>query len=789
MKHLYAILSFLLIIAVCWFSFYGTVPNVSDDQAVPASEFSVLRASIPLEEIAKEPHYLGSDAHDDVRNFLIEELRKLGLEPHIQEGFSYNSKSKTLNKPINIAARLPGSEEGKALLLLSHYDSAAIHSYGASDDGVGLVSILESFRAYLASGSRPKNDIIILFTDAEEIGLDGAKLFMDEHPWASEVGLVLNLEARGTSGPSNMILETNGGNSELIKAFSKADTPYPIASSMMYSVYKMLPNDTDSTVFREEGDIDSFFFAFIDDHFNYHTSNDNLENLNWKSFQHQGSYLLPLIHYFAEADLNTLKSDTDHVYFNFPMVKMLFYPFNWILPMLLLAVLGFVGLLYYGFRKNILQTKLVLIGFIPFTLSLVLSGLAGYSGWKIIQVIYPQYAEIQQGFTYNGHAYIALFVSISLAISFSFYRRFKTTENKASLMVAPLFFWLVLNIVILVVLKGAAYFIIPVLFALIAFYLMLRKKEPNLLLLSILSIPALFIFAPLIQYFPVGLGLKMLVLSSVFTVLLFGLVLPVFAYYKENRLLAITFTVLTIFFIVQTHRTSSFSPERQRPNSLLYYTDADEGNSYWLTYDKTLDDWTKAILGENPKKASDITAIQAYSKYGRNYTYASEAPKKDIPNFEVVLTSDTLINNEREVGFTILPKRRINRLELYSEQHADFTKLAFNGKKVDLSTTSDYYRGTQNPALVNYHVSKGDSLHVAYSIPKDAKVNFRAMEYSYDLLEHPGFAIEKRPDFTMPKPFVVTDAIAVKRSFSMDSIRRNVSVDSTEIDTQKISRR
>lgn len=772
MKHVYAIVSFLLIIGVCWFSFYGIVPNANEEQdLLPANEFSVIRASIPLEEIAKEAHYLGSDAHEKVRTFLIGELRKLGLEPHIQEGFSYSSTSKTLTKPTNIAAKFPGSEEGgKALLLLSHYDSVPIHSPGASDDGIGLVSILESFRAYLASGARPKNDIIILFTDAEEIGLDGAKLFMDEHPWAKDVGLVLNLEARGTSGPSNMILETNGGNSKLIKAFGKANTPYPIASSMMYSVYKMLPNDTDSTVFREEGDIDSFFFAFIDNHFNYHTSNDNLENLNWKSFQHQGSYLLPLIHFFAEADLNTLKSDTDHVYFNFPIVKMLFYPFNWILPMLLLAVIAFAGLVVYGFKENILKTKSVLLGFIPFTLSLILSGLSGYSGWKLLQVIYPQYAEIQQGFTYNGHAYIALFVSISLAICFSFYRRFTNIENKASLMIAPLFFWLLLNSVILVVLKGAAYFIIPVFFALLAFYLMLQKKEPNLLLLSILSIPALFIFAPLIQYFPVGLGLKMLVLSCIFTVLLFGLVLPVFAYYKANRLLALSFTALTIFFIVQTHRTSSFSPERQKPNSLLYYADMDEGKSYWLTYDNLLDEWTKAFLGENPRPAVEFTSKQPYSKYGRNFTYIADAPEKEIENFEVVVKSDTIIGENRKVAFTIIPKRRINRLELYSDTNPNFIDLSFNDKKVDIATTTDSYRGTKNLALVNYHVSKDDVLEVAYTVNKKEQVSFRVMEYSYDLLQHLDPSLAERPDYTMPKPFVITDAIAVKRSFFIDDL-------------------
>lgn len=770
MKNLYVILSFVVISIVCLYSFYGVMPRYKEDKPVSATEFSVDRAVVPLAEIGEKPHYLGSEAHTEVRKFLISELRKLGLEPHIQEGFSFNPNAKTLNKPINIAAKIPGSEDGKALVLLSHYDSAAIHSPGVSDDGVGLVSILESLRAYLASGAKPKNDVIILFTDAEEIGLDGAKLFVDEHPWAKDVGLVLNFEARGTKGPSNMILETNQGNARLIKAFKEANPKLPVTSSLMYSVYKLLPNDTDSTVFREDGDIDSYFFAFIDGHYNYHSANDNMQNLDWDSLAHQGSYLLPLLHYFADADLSALKSDRDHVYFNFPMVKIINYPFNWILPMLFFAILAFGAILIYGLRKRVLQVKSIFLGFIPFLLSLIVSGLTGFFGWKLILKIYPHYSEIQQGFTYNGHAYIALFVSLAIAICFGFYHRYSKIKNRASLMVAPLFFWLLLNVVLIFVLKGAAYFIIPVFFALISFYLMLQSKQPNPFLLSILAIPALFIFAPLIQYFPVGLGLKMLVLSSVFTVLLFGLLLPVFSYYKRKQVLSIAFTGLTLFFIVQTHSTNKFSPERQKPNSLLYYADVDEGKAYWLTYDNTLDDWTKSILGENPKQASDLIGTQPYSKYGRAFTYAADAEHKNIPSFEVALSSDTIVGKNREVAFTIIPKRSVNRLELHSNNSQDFKALAFNGKEVDLSSTTDSYRGTKNTALVNYHMSKGDSLHVVYSIGKEEEVHFQVMEYSYDLMEHPEFQLEERPDYTMPKPFVVTDAISVKRSFSVDSL-------------------
>ena len=135
-------------------------------------------------------------------------MEALGLETSIQEGYTAGDWG-NLSKAINILARIKGTEDGKALLLLSHYDSSPHSSLGASDAGSGVATILEGIRAFLSEKKQPKNDIIILITDAEELGLNGADLFVNKHPWAKEVGLALNFEARGSGGPSYMLIETN----------------------------------------------------------------------------------------------------------------------------------------------------------------------------------------------------------------------------------------------------------------------------------------------------------------------------------------------------------------------------------------------------------------------------------------------------------------------------------------------------------------------------------------------------------------------------------------------------
>lgn len=746
------------------------MPKADSYTPISKTEFSTENALTQLSEISKAPHFLGSSDHERVRLYLISHLRSMGLEVDSQIGFVLQEDKRSLVKPKNIIARIKGSDSKNSLLLVSHYDSAKVPSLGASDTGSGIVTILEGIRAYLARRITPKNDIVILFTDSEEIGLDGAKLFINEHPWAKNARLALNFEARGTGGPSNMILETNQGNANLIKSFIDANPSFPVSSSLMYSIYKMLPNDTDSTIFREDGDIDSFFFAFIDDHFDYHTSRDTIENLDVNSLQHQQSYFVPLLDYFADADLSTLKSEEDFVYTNLPIIKMIAYPFSWISWMLILAVLLFIGLLYYGISIGKLTGISIMKGAVALLISLISCGLMGFFAWDILTYFYPHYSEIQQGFTYNGHVYIALFVFLSLSILFAVYYRFTKKAQVTGIFVAPLTIWIIINVLIFLYLKGAGYFIIPIYFGLISFWLLLRDNKPNLLLLTLLTAPAIFLFAPLIKAFTVGLGLKMLVISCVFTALCFFLLVPVFGFYKQKRLLSILCLLIGIALGFRSHSSSSFSVDRQKPNSLVYYQDLDKGNSYWVTYDSILDEWTKGYLGNDPEDARKYISNVAGSKYNTGYSYSSKTTHKDLLVFDVSRKKDTIIDANRNVTFTIHPKRDIHQLTLYTDTTHVFYDLTFNGKSAIKDTTGIAFSNRTSNLFLSYYVTDTDSLEISYTLKGSENVEFTCLEYSFDLLEHPQFSMSSRDSTMMPKPFVNTDAIVIKKSFVIDSI-------------------
>lgn len=149
-------LSFFLLLAAVYFSFYNLMPRSISSLETAETEFSTERALVPLKEITKAPHYVGTKENKRVREFLIQQLKELDLNPEIQRGYVLNEKEKRMNQPVNIVAKIKGTESKKSLLVFSHYDSALTPSFGASDAGSGVVTILESLRAFKATGNNPR---------------------------------------------------------------------------------------------------------------------------------------------------------------------------------------------------------------------------------------------------------------------------------------------------------------------------------------------------------------------------------------------------------------------------------------------------------------------------------------------------------------------------------------------------------------------------------------------------------------------------------------------------------
>jgi hypothetical protein len=254
------------------------------------------------------------------------------------------------------------------VLLAAHYDSVPAGP-GASDDGAGVAAVIEIARA-LKSTAVPRHSIIILIDDGEEAGLLGARVFVAESPWAKDVRAAVNLEARGTSGPS-MMFETGTANYWAVKLYSQ-HASRPAASSIFYQAYKQLPNDTDFTVFKASG-YQGANFAFIGDVNHYHTQLDNFANADPGSLQHHGDNALPMVLALANSDL-TSPPVREAVFFDLFERGVVMWPAGWSLPVAIVALILLLFQVGWLIAKNRLLPSALLWGFVNWLAIFVTTG-------------------------------------------------------------------------------------------------------------------------------------------------------------------------------------------------------------------------------------------------------------------------------------------------------------------------------------------------------------------------------------------------------------------------------
>jgi hypothetical protein len=327
----------------------GTTPpqqvaTPSGDPAEPAAN----RAYVHIQQIAREPHPTGSAANAKVRAYLVAELEKMGLvvgtpsgtiDRRAQDKLDHwdGEKSSELTQFVNVIGVLPGTDRSlPAVALMAHYDSVW-GSPGAADDATGVAVILETVRAIAAAGPQ-RRDIVVVLTDAEELGLNGARDFYANHPLAAKIGAIINVEARGGGGISSMF-QTSPGNAEVARLYAREVT-YPATTSLSAFIYSVLPNDTDLSPALERGGYAAWNIAFIGRSGLYHSPLSIPENVDRGSIYQMLSQTHELTGALASARSFPAQTD-DAVFFDVFGAFVLVYAPMWGWAMLALGGLGY----------------------------------------------------------------------------------------------------------------------------------------------------------------------------------------------------------------------------------------------------------------------------------------------------------------------------------------------------------------------------------------------------------------------------------------------------------------
>jgi Predicted aminopeptidases len=525
-----------IILAVCILSIligYITMyyPNTNENN----TNFSYISAKEDLKVITKEPHstLYHQEALKKVRQYIFKELEALNMNPQV---FSYkNVKNEKGNVADlnNIYGKIDGEkgEEGSYILLIAHYDSAGSnpqnndgYSYGASDDGYGVATILEILRDVRSSAKELKNGIKVLITDGEEMQLIGSRKELNNNfSLYKNVSYAINLEARGTSGQVIMF-QTSEKNDRVLDLYKKAN--YPVTTSLIAGLYKN-SGRSDFLNIKDKG-IPGINFTTLDNVEYYHTPEDSYENISDKSLKHYGNQVLPIVEEFIYSDkykdINYFKQGSNTIFFTILPNIVLDYSviLGWILA--ILTIIAVIVLII--FNKDKLKSIFLLTGknIIHIIFALILGAIISF-GLATISGI---------NFTLNhmgkvpGDDILVIVLPILMLI-FILKIEMKEKENISEKFFAGILLQAILLVISMVFLPGASYLImIPLILTIISLILIWATKKEKAKYSLLLGVGAMIIlYIPIINIFQMAFSIGALPFIFGVVIIMKSLLVPI----------------------------------------------------------------------------------------------------------------------------------------------------------------------------------------------------------------------------------------------------------------------
>jgi hypothetical protein len=187
----------------------------------------------------------------------------------------------------------PGSRSATAavgnggVLVNAHFDSVST-GYGATDDGMAVVTILQLVKHFSLPENQPHKGIVALLNNNEEDWLWGARAFGD-HPLMPFCHVFLNLEGAAAGGKAILFRSTDA---EVTSAYR--GTPNPFGTVVGADAWKTgaIRSGTDYQIFYDIYGMRGLDVAFYRPRARYHTNQDDTRHTSQDSLWHMLSTAL-----------------------------------------------------------------------------------------------------------------------------------------------------------------------------------------------------------------------------------------------------------------------------------------------------------------------------------------------------------------------------------------------------------------------------------------------------------------------------------------------------------------
>lgn len=288
---------------------------------VPADGVNLTTAWLDLEHITDGFHPYNSRRNGEIRKWLVSRveniIRENGFKKDSQDAVVWDGGSENVtyaNKWLassptvryteneNVVVYIRGTEDDQGawwedtakpydgqggVLVNAHYDSVST-GYGATDDGVGVATVLQLVSHYTSKGNQPKRGIIALLNNGEEDGLYGAQVYT-KHVTAKFPRIFLNLEGAGAGGRAMLFRSSDA---EVTRFYGHSQYPFGTVISGDGFKRGLVRSGTDYSVFEDELGLRGLDVAFMAPRARYHTNQDDARDTSPDSLWHMLSAAL-----------------------------------------------------------------------------------------------------------------------------------------------------------------------------------------------------------------------------------------------------------------------------------------------------------------------------------------------------------------------------------------------------------------------------------------------------------------------------------------------------------------
>jgi len=764
-------LTFLFLVLASALTFRSLVPPAAVPASAPTNEFSADRAFKHLEFIAREPHPTGSAANARVRDYLVEQLKSMGLGPQVQKAVaatSWDIGGAPYGSGVvqNVIGLISGTNSTGTVLLMAHYDSVQTGP-GAGDNGSGVVTLLETLRA-LQSSAPLRNNVVFVFSEGEEDGGLGSQAFVDEHPLAKDVSVAIVPDSNGCGRAAIGVFDRHNG--WLVREIAGA-VPHALAASVSDEVGKLAGGSAmgDHLSFYQRG-VPALGLGAGGCQTGYHTSQDKLGNIDLRTLQDLGNCAVPLTRKFGNADLRDIRQD-DVIYC--PLLGyMIFYSAKWVLPLTVVTLVGLVAVVLAGLKRKILTGRGLTLSILLWTIGVVAASASIALLWWVLRSLH----KVNSSFTsaYNAQLYAIAFVALAAAMVSAIYAALRKRIGAQNLAAgATLFCGALMLVTYAFTPAGNCLLMWPVLLALLPLGYALALNGGDSVPLRVVklfcAIPAIACFVPLIGFLGIATvdpG-QNLVIAGILTAILVPLLAPQLEVMvaRNKALLPAACALVACAFILLGVWKSGYDDQHPKPDSISYWFDGDMGTASWISFDEKPDDWTSQFLSSQPQ----VDKVSIFATTDGDAVLKAPAPALSLSLPLVKTVEDSTVGGERTLRLQISSPRHA-RVVWVIVRNAAVVRAALEGRKVQVGEAD-----TRNKVWGFIFIglpAEGIRLHVTVKAPDIPQ--FTVTDQSDGLPEVPGLSIKPRSGnrMSLPQVWPFFDATTlVSRTFPIESNR------------------